>query len=184
MDIGSNMYDVTLNQIRVTRPRNNEWKALVETFTYSRLAHEYNLPLNPITVLETIGFDSFLRIFSHFKPYREIFINFACWASLRNISITKQHITEKLYKEIATALMANNVEKLNRNAIFNVYVKMRKTTRFSNICRALHSAVTIETDVVASLDSSARASFDYDLERTVQEQELFYLLKEALITTT
>ncbi len=87
------MYDVTLNQIRATRPRNNEWKTLVDTFTYSRLAHEYNLPLNPITVLETIGFDSFLRIFSHFKPYRKIFINFACWASLRNISITKQHIT-------------------------------------------------------------------------------------------
>ncbi|NIY91089.1 hypothetical protein [Vibrio diazotrophicus] len=173
------MYDVTLNQIHTTHPRNNEWKTLVDTFTYSRLAHEYNLALNPIEVLKVLGFESFLRIFSNFTPYRKIFINFASWASLRNIGITKQHIPEKLYINMIEALMSNDIMTLNRNAIFNIYVKMRKTTRFSHICRALYAAATVGTDTVASLDASARASFDYELERTIQEQELFYILKEA-----
>lgn len=173
------MYDVTLNQIRNARPRNSEWNTLVDSFTHSRLPHEFNLPLNPVEVLQTIGFDPFLRIYSHFKPYKKTLINFACWASLRNISITKQHIPEKLYNDMVEALMSNNILILNRNAIFNTYVKMRKMTRFTNVCRALYSAATVGTDTVASLDASARASFDYHLERTIQEQELFCLLKET-----
>ncbi len=85
------MYDVTLNQIRTARPRANEWKTLVDNFTYSRLSHEFNLALNPIEILEVIGFDPFLRIFSNFKTYSKTFTDFACWASLLPISSTCSH---------------------------------------------------------------------------------------------
>ncbi len=174
------MYEVTLNQIRTAHPRESEWKTLVDNFTFSRLAHEYNLALNPIDILELIGFEPFIRIFSNFTTYSKTFTDFACWASLRNISITKQHIPESVYNDIVESLLSHNVLNLNRNSIFNIYVKMRKTARFSNICRALYSVTTISTDTVASLDASARASYDYTLERTLQEQELFNILKEAM----